>query len=84
MSLSWLPNAISLLRIVLIVPILSLIVSGDFGWALALFWFAIFGWSLAIDAHILRHALSVSMSTGVLIAVVLLAATYMVLEFAFR
>ena len=51
---------------------------------LALFWFAIFGWSLAIDANILRHALSVSMSTGVLIAVVLLAATYMVLEFVFR
>lgn len=49
-----------------------------------LVWFAIFGWSLAIDAHILRHALSVSMSTGVLLAVLLLAATYMVLEFAFR
>jgi len=51
---------------------------------LALVWFAIFGWSLAIDAHILRHALSVTLSTGVLIAVMLLAVTYMVLEFTFR
>ena len=50
MSLSWLPNAISLLRIVLIVPILSLIVSGDFGWALALFWFA--GFSDGLDGYL--------------------------------
>lgn len=51
---------------------------------LALVWFGIFGWSLAVDANIFRHALGVTMSTGVLIAVLLLAFTYVVLELAFR
>lgn len=37
MSLSWLPNAISISRIALILPILWLFVEGEFGWALALF-----------------------------------------------
>ena len=40
MSLSWLPNAISIMRIALVPPILILILQGDYGWALALFWFA--------------------------------------------
>lgn len=51
---------------------------------LALVWFGIFGWSLAVDANIFRHALGVTMSTGVLISVLLLAFTYVVLELAFR
>lgn len=50
---------------------------------LGLVWFAIFGWSLAVDANIFRHALGVTLSTGVLIAVMLLAVTYVVLELAF-
>lgn len=37
MSLSWLPNAISISRIALILPILWLFVEGEFGWALTLF-----------------------------------------------
>lgn len=37
MSYSWLPNAISIMRIALILPILGLFVSDEFGWALALF-----------------------------------------------
>ena len=37
MSLSWLPNAISLMRIALIAPILVLITTGDFPLALLLF-----------------------------------------------
>jgi cardiolipin synthase len=37
MSLSWLPNAISIMRIALILPILVLFVRGEFGWALGLF-----------------------------------------------
>jgi hypothetical protein len=47
---------------------------------LALFWFAIFAWSLVVDAHIYRHALSVRMSQGMLIAVLLLAASYVLVE----
>lgn len=40
MSLSWLPNAISISRILLILPILWLFVNDEFGWALGLFLFA--------------------------------------------
>jgi hypothetical protein len=50
---------------------------------LAILFFAIFGWSLAVDANIFRHALNVSLSTGVLVAVILLALTYVALEFAY-
>jgi cardiolipin synthase len=50
MSLSWLPNAISLMRIALIPPILLLIVDGQFGWALAIFWLA--GFSDGLDGYL--------------------------------
>jgi cardiolipin synthase len=40
MDLSWIPNAISLMRIFLIAPIILLFVYGEFGWALGLFVFA--------------------------------------------
>jgi cardiolipin synthase len=50
MSLSWLPNAISSLRIALIAPTLVLIVKGDFGWALALFFVA--GFSDGLDGYL--------------------------------
>ena len=50
MSLSWLPNAISILRIALVPPILILILQGDYGWALALFWFA--GFSDGLDGYL--------------------------------
>jgi cardiolipin synthase len=50
MSLSWLPNAISILRIALIPPILILILEGDYGWALALFWLA--GFSDGLDGYL--------------------------------
>ena len=50
MSLSWLPNAISLLRIALIAPILLLILDGEFGWALALFFVA--GFSDGLDGYL--------------------------------
>lgn len=42
MSLSWLPNAISLMRIALVPPILILLLDGQYGWALALFCIASF------------------------------------------
>lgn len=53
MSLFWLPNAISLLRIALIVPILLLILDGAFGWALALFLLA--GFSDGLDGYLAKR-----------------------------
>jgi len=50
---------------------------------LALAWFGIFIWSLAVDAHIYRNALSISMHQGVLVAVMLLAASYLLIEAMF-
>jgi cardiolipin synthase len=52
MSLSWIPNAISIMRIMLILPILALFVSGEFGWALTLF--VIAGLSDGIDGYIAK------------------------------
>jgi cardiolipin synthase len=53
MSLSWLPNAISLMRIALVVPILLLILDGDFAWALGLFFVA--GFSDGIDGYLAKR-----------------------------
>jgi len=53
MSLSWLPNAISILRIALIVPILMCILDGSFIWALALFWLA--GFSDGVDGYLAKR-----------------------------
>ena len=50
MSLSWLPNAISLLRIALVAPTLALILDGEYGWALALFFVA--GFSDGLDGYL--------------------------------
>jgi uncharacterized membrane protein YfcA len=47
---------------------------------LVIAWFGIVIWSRVIDAHIYRHALSVSMSRGLLVAVLLLAASYMLVR----
>jgi cardiolipin synthase len=53
MSLNWLPNAISILRIALVAPILMLIIQGSFGWALALFWLA--GFSDGVDGYLAKR-----------------------------
>ncbi len=50
MSLNWIPNAISMLRIALVVPVLWLILNGGFGWALLLFWIA--GFSDGLDGYL--------------------------------
>ena len=46
----WIPNAISILRIVLVAPILWLIVREEYGWALLLFWIA--GFSDGLDGYL--------------------------------
>ena len=50
---------------------------------LALVWFAVFLWSLAVDAHIYRHALSITMSLGVLVAVMIFAVNFILIETVF-
>jgi len=50
---------------------------------LALFYLILFGWSLAVDAHIYRHALSIKMNIGVLLAVLIFAANFMLLNAVF-
>ena len=53
MSLSWIPNAISMMRILLIAPTLLLIIDGEFAWALGLF--VIAGSSDGIDGYLARR-----------------------------
>ncbi len=53
MSLRWLPNAISLMRIALIPPILVFVLSGTFGWALVLF--VVAGFSDGIDGYLAKR-----------------------------
>lgn len=53
MSLRWIPNAISVMRITLVPPILLLILDGKFGWALALFFLA--GFSDGVDGYLAKR-----------------------------
>ena len=53
MSLSWLPNAISIMRIILILPILVLFVYDEFVWALVLF--VIAGLSDGVDGYLAKN-----------------------------
>jgi cardiolipin synthase len=50
MYLGWIPNAISLVRIALVLPILMLILQGQHAWALGLFFFA--GFSDGLDGYL--------------------------------
>jgi cardiolipin synthase len=53
MSLSWLPNAISITRIALIAPILVLFIEGRYGWSLGLF--VVAGLSDGIDGYLAKR-----------------------------
>ena len=53
MTLKWLPNAISFLRIALVVPILLFVLDGSFGWALLLFFIA--GFSDGVDGYLAKR-----------------------------
>lgn len=50
---------------------------------IALIWFGVFLWSLLVDAHIYRHALSITMSLGVLVAVLVFALNFLTIEALF-
>jgi hypothetical protein len=50
---------------------------------LALVWFAVFIWSLFVDAHIYRNSLSVPFAIGMLVTVLILAASYVLIEMVF-
>jgi len=50
---------------------------------LAMAWFGMFIWSLFVDANIYRHALSMTLSIGMLVAVLTLAANYVLVELLF-
>ena len=51
---------------------------------LAIAWFSLFFWSLVVDAHIYKNALSVTMAQGMLITVFLLAGSFVLVEFSFK
>lgn len=51
---------------------------------LALVWFALLGWSLAVEANIFRHTLDISLPLGMLVTVMLFAVNYLVIELLFR
>lgn len=53
MSLRWLPNAISIARIILVAPILLYIVDGKYGLALILFFIA--GFSDGVDGYLAKR-----------------------------
>jgi hypothetical protein len=48
---------------------------------LALLLIGVFAWSLLVDGHIYRHALSTTLSKGMLVAVVIFAVSYSLVEF---
>ncbi len=50
---------------------------------LVAFYMALFFWSLAVDGHIYRHALSSKMGTGLLVAVAIFAINFVLLRFLF-
>lgn len=50
---------------------------------LALAYLGLFAWSLAVDGHIYRYALSIKMSMGVLTAVLIFALNFMLLKSMF-
>ena len=69
-------GAVSILIVIQVEP-------GKAAPGLALLWYGTFLWSLAVDAHIYRHALSITMSLGVLVAVVMFALNFFIIEMMF-
>lgn len=54
--------------------------AGNMPAGMAMLWFGLFIWSLVVDAHIYRSALSTTMSMGVLIAVLIFALNFIIID----
>lgn len=65
------------------VGLLSQIREGENQSGLFLLYLGLFFWSLAVDGHIYRHALSVKMQTGIMVAVLIFAANFVLLRLLF-
>jgi hypothetical protein len=65
------------------IVLLAQTTSGSLPAGLATLWLGLFIWSLLVDAHIYRSALSITMSQGVLIAVMLFALNFIVIDAMF-
>ena len=63
--------------------LLNQLTPGEPAPGVAMAYFGLFLWSLAVDAHIYRHALSVNLSFGVMVAVLIFGLNFMVLRAAF-
>lgn len=63
--------------------LLSLIDTREPQAGLVTLYFGLFIWSLAVDGHIYRHALSSKMGTGVLVAVTIFAINFMLIRALF-
>ena len=63
--------------------ILSRIDPGEPQPDIALLYLGLFGWSLTVDAYIYRNALSIKMGIGVLLAVLIFAANFILLKAVF-
>lgn len=65
------------------IVILSQLQPGQARADVAIVYLALFIWSLLVDAHIYRHAMSVKMSMGVLVSVSIFAANLVLLQVVF-
>lgn len=65
------------------IALLSQLTPGEPAPGVLVAYFGLFLWSLTVDAHIYRHALSVNMSVGVLVAVGIFALNLVVLRAVF-
>lgn len=68
----------------LLLPVLALGGSGDGGVALAFpLWLTLFLWGLVVTAHILRHALELSLAGGMLAAVAYFVVSLLLIDLLF-
>ncbi len=65
------------------IVLLAQTTGGSLPAGMATLWLGLFVWSLVVDAHIYRSALSITMSLGMLLAVVLFALNFIVIDALF-
>lgn len=65
------------------IVLLAQTTDGSLPAGMALLWLGLFVWSLLVDARIYRSSLSITMSLGVLVAVLLFALNFMIIDAMF-